>query len=127
MDGLAKAGVIIQRPGKVRLAARDEMDDDWDPRVDARLTVWEVTQQLIRRLESDGESSAASLLAAVGSGLGETAKELEYRLYLICDRKGWAKEGNSFNSLVTAWPEITRLAVTADEASFGPGTQGELL
>lgn len=127
VDGLAKAGVIIQRPGKVRLAARDEMDDDWDPRVDARLTVWEVTQQLIRRLESDGESSAASLLAAVGSGLGETAKELAYRLYLICDRKGWAKEGNSFNSLVTAWPEITRLAVTADEASFGPGTQGELL
>jgi len=110
VDGLVKAGIIGQRPGKVWLVAREDLPADWDPVADDRRTIWEITQHLIRRLESDGEEAAAALLRQVGSGLGETAKELAYRLYLICDRKGWAKEATSYNALVTVWPELTRLA-----------------
>ncbi|MGH2771473.1 MAG: hypothetical protein ACRDJF_13290, partial [Actinomycetota bacterium] len=76
---------------------------------DARLTVWEVTQHLIRALETGGEASAAELLRRVG-GLGEIARQLSYRLYTICERKKWAKEALAYNSLVVAWPEIARLA-----------------
>jgi putative DNA methylase len=43
-------------------------------------------------------------------GQGETARELAYRLYVICERKGWAKEALAYNSLVVAWPQIVRLA-----------------
>jgi putative DNA methylase len=110
VEGLGRAGIIGQRPGKVWLVAREDLPADWDPAADDRMTVWEITQHLIRRLEHDGEQAAASLLRKVGSGLGETAKELAYRLYLVCDRKGWAKEATSYNALVTAWPELTRLA-----------------
>jgi putative DNA methylase len=126
VPGLAEAGVIVQRPGKVRLTTREELPKAWDPRSDERLTVWEVTQHLIRRLEEDGEAAAASLLRQVGSDLGETAKELAYRLYLICERKGWAKEAISYNALVAAWPELTRLAASDQVENESEG-QGQLL
>lgn len=125
--GLADAGIVVQTPGRVRLTAREELPPEWDPKSDERLTVWEVAQHLIRRLDSDGEASAAALLADVGSGLGETAKELAYRLYLICERRKWAKEAISYNALVAAWPELTRLAASSEGTVDGPGTQGELL
>ena len=60
-------------------------------------------------METGGEPTAAELLRRVG-GLGETAKELAYRLYVICERKKWASEALAYNALVVAWPEITRLA-----------------
>ena len=66
-------------------------------------------QVLIRTLQDQGESAAAGLVAQVG-GLGETARDLAYRLYTLCERKGWAQEALPYNGLVVAWPEITRLA-----------------
>ena len=56
------------------------------------------------------------LLHAVG-GHGESAKELAYRPYLICERKGWATEALDYNSLVTSWPEPTKLAANAPDIS----------
>ena len=40
----------------------------------------------------------------------ETARELCYRLYTICERKKRAAEALAYNGLVQSWPEITRLA-----------------
>jgi len=120
--GLVDAGVALQRAGKVRLSGRDELPSGWSPLTDNRLTVWESTQHLIKRLEEDGEGSAARLLAELGSERGEMAKELAYRLFLVSDRKGWAKEANSYNGLVTVWPELLRLA-----AGSGGAEQGQLL
>jgi len=31
-------------------------------------------------------------------------------LYTVCERKGWAQEALAYNSLVTSWLEISRLA-----------------
>lgn len=124
--GLSDAGVIVQGAGKVRLTSREELSFDWDPRADTRLTVWELTQHLIKRFEVDGEAAAANLLASAGAGLGEAAKELAYRLFLICEHKGWAKEGNSYNALVSAWPEITKLSVSPQRDDQS-GEQGRLL
>lgn len=109
INGLVAAGILESKAGTVRLRDRTEFNQVWDPATDARLTVWEVAQQLIRALESGGEEEAAHLLRRVG-GLGETARELAYRLYTICERKKWAKEALAYNSLVVAWPEISRLA-----------------
>ena len=118
--GLAEAGIVESGAGKVRLLRRGEMDPDWDPATDRRFTVWEVAHHLIGRIHEQGEQEAAALLGAVG-GHGEAAKELAYRLYLICERKGWAAEALDYNSLVTSWPELTKLAATARPA------QGSLL
>jgi putative DNA methylase len=110
VDDLERAGILVSRAGKVRLLSRKELPNDWDPTKDKRLTVWEVTQQLIKALVDKGsEESAADLLKKVG-GLSETARDLAYRLYTICDRKKWAQEAMAYNSLVVAWPELVKLA-----------------
>jgi putative DNA methylase len=115
-SGLEAAGVLESRAGKVRLLRRDELPEDWDPVSDRRPTVWEATQHLARRLESDGgETAAAELLRRLG-GLGETARELAYRLYTTCERKGWAQDALAYNALVVAWPEIARLVAGTPEA-----------
>jgi putative DNA methylase len=64
----------------------------------------------VKRLETGGEQVASDLLRKLGGGMGEAARDLAYRLYSICDRKKWAQEAIPYNSLVVAWPEITRLA-----------------
>lgn len=133
VDGLERAGILLSKAGKVRLLRREELPDEWDPlivragSVRAGLkpapTVWEVTQQLIRTLVDKGsEEAAADLLKKVG-GLGETARDLAYRLYNICDRKKWAQEALAYNSLVVAWPELVKLA---GRKGATPQTQEEL-
>ena len=42
--GVVEAGIAESRRGKVRLFTRDELEPEWDPVGDKRLTVWEVTQ-----------------------------------------------------------------------------------
>ena len=51
-------------------------------------------------------------LAYLSSGVpeAETARELAYRLYSVCERKKRAQEALSYNALVQSWPEIARLA-----------------
>ncbi|MFP4192927.1 MAG: DUF1156 domain-containing protein, partial [Candidatus Hydrogenedentota bacterium] len=110
VEGLVEAGILKSAAGKVRLVRRDELDPAWDPQSDKRLTIWEVTQHLVRNLEADGEPGAAALLKRVGGGAGETARELAYRLYQTCERKKWAKEAGAYNGLVVAWPEIVKLS-----------------
>lgn len=109
LNGLVRAGILESKGNRVRLLDRSELSGSWDPATDVRLTVWEVTQHLILALEIGGEAKAGELLRRVG-GLGETARELSYRLYRICEHKKWAQEALAYNSLVVAWPEIARLA-----------------
>jgi len=105
VEGLSHAGFLEARAGKVRLLKRDELDDDWDPNKDKRLTAWETAQYLIRTLDKEGEKGAGALLGKLGS-FGEMARDLAYRLYTICERKGWAQEALAYNMLVVAWPRI---------------------
>jgi len=110
VGGLVEAGFLKAQSGKVRLLCREELDAEWDPATDKRLTMWEVTQHLIRKLEQEGESAAAALVHKLG-GMAEAARDLAYRLYSICERKKWATEALAYNGLVIAWPELTKLAL----------------
>lgn len=109
VSGVVQAGLAVSRDGKVRLLERHELPEGWNPAADSRLTVWETTQHLIRELESS-ESDAGALLARIGPGIGDRARQLAYLLYGLCERKKWADEAGAYNMLVTAWPEISRLA-----------------
>ncbi|MFO7663328.1 MAG: hypothetical protein R6X18_12155, partial [Chloroflexota bacterium] len=109
VPGLVEAGVLHSKAGKVRLIKREEYKDDWDPATDKRLTVWECTQHLVRRLDK-GVSHAAELVRRLGMGRAEEARALAYRLYSICERKKWAQEALAYNSLVVAWPDILQKA-----------------
>jgi putative DNA methylase len=107
--GLAEAGIVASKAGKVRLLKPSELSPDWDPTTDKRLTVWETVHHLISVLEAGGEGTAAQLVAKLGSR-AEVARELAYRLYTICERKKRAAEAMAYNGLVQSWPEIARLA-----------------
>ncbi len=108
VEGLVRAGIIESRRGTVRILKPDELDPDWDPGSDSRLTVWEMTHHLIRAL-AVSESEAAELAAALGSK-AETARDLAYRLYTISERKRRAADALAYNGLVQSWPEIMRMA-----------------
>lgn len=106
--GLQEAGILAARGGKVRLLRRDELVANWDPAKDKRLTSWEMVQHLIQALDASGEQMAADMLARLGSA-AETARELAYRLYNVCERKGWAQDALGYNMLVVAWPRLKQL------------------
>jgi len=116
VTGMVEAQVLAQRGSKVRLLRRDELPVDWDPALDARIASWEATHHLVRRLETEGEASTADLLRRLGGDFGERAKELAYRLFAICDRKGWAPDAVGYNALVVAWPEVARQVAGTPEA-----------
>lgn len=107
--GMVEAGILESRRGKVRLLRPEELAKDWDPTEDSRLTVWESAHHLIRVLENGGETAAAELARKLGSR-AETARELAYRLYTVCERKKRTDEARTYNALVQSFPEIVRLA-----------------
>jgi putative DNA methylase len=107
--GMEEAGILVSKGGKVRLLKPSELPADWDPATDPRLTHWEVVHHLVRVLESEGEGAAAALVTKLATA-AEPARELAYRLYVVCERKKRAQEALSYNGLVQSWPEITRLA-----------------
>ena len=109
VQGLVEAGIIASGRGKVRVLKPEELPADWDPATDSRLTHWETVHHLIRALSSGGEGGAAELVAKLGAK-AETARELAYRLYTLCERKKRAAEALAYNGLVQSWPEIVRLA-----------------
>lgn len=123
VSALVQDGVLFAKGGKVRLLRREELAAEWNPMTDDRLPIWELAQQLIRALAERGESGAAEILKKVGA-MGDVARDLAYRLFKLCERKGWAQEAIPYNSLVVAWPEIVRLTQSVAEATE---TQGSLI
>ncbi len=117
--GVAQAGIIESRGGKVRLLRREELPADWNPEADNRVTTWEVTQHLVRALEQGGETAAASLLARCGSR-GEDARDLAYRLFAICEKKGWAQEALAYNALAASWSHVRQAAESAPQTATQP-------
>lgn len=109
VKGLEDAGILRARGGRVRLLQVSELPSSWDPASDRRISAWEVTQHLVKALDEAGEAGAADLLRRLG-GLGDVARDLAYRLYVICDRRGWAEDALGYNALITSWPEIARRA-----------------
>jgi putative DNA methylase len=123
VQGMKDAGILEAKGGKVRLLKKEELDADWNPATDSRLTIWEITHHLIRRLEQ-GESGAAELIHQLGAK-AEVARDLSYRLYTICERRKWAQEAIAYNALVLSWSDVQRLA--QEKKAAATPTQAELI
>jgi putative DNA methylase len=109
VSGLSDAGVIQSGGGKVRLLKWTEYPSDWDPKKDFRTPVWEALHHLIRALKQSGESAAGKVLEGVASK-AEASRQLAYRLYTLCERKGWAEDARAYNELITSWSAIESAA-----------------
>ena len=110
--GLAEAGVVESGSGEVRLLRWQEMNPEWNPAVDKRISVWEALHQLIRALNQSGESETGRLLAQC-SALASGIRILAYRLYTLCERKGWADDARAYNEFIVAWPNIEQASMNA--------------
>jgi putative DNA methylase len=104
---LVEAGILEAKAGKVRLLKPEEFSDSqkWLPTANAHLTAWEVMQRAIYGLDKHGYDGAGNVLGRVGD-LAEVVRDLAYRLYTICERKGWAQEALAYNMLITSWSDI---------------------
>lgn len=111
VSGLVDAGVVWSDGGKVRLRKQSEYPADWDAASDKRLPVWEALHQLIRSFRSDGERGAAVVLAVVKDKT-EPIRQLAYRLYTLCERRGEAEQARGYNEIMTAWAAVERVAET---------------
>ncbi|WP_458399563.1 DUF1156 domain-containing protein [Mailhella sp.] len=110
--GLAEAGVVESGSGEVRLLRWQEMNPAWNPAVDKRISVWEALHQLIRALNQSGESETGRLLVQCSS-LASGIRILAYRLYTLCERKGWADDARAYNEFIVAWPNIEQASMNA--------------
>jgi putative DNA methylase len=116
LDGMNAVGFFEARGGDARLLKRNELPDDWDPAEDARGTVWEACQHLVKRLsaEDGGIEAAAALYNRLGA-LADPAHALARRLYDICEQKQWASEGRVYNQLHQEWAVIEKRAAELAE------------
>ena len=71
-------------------------------------------------MNQDGESAAGALLARMPAR-AEPMRALAYRLYTLCERKGWAEEARAYNEIVTAGSSIEQ--ASADAGILGSQTK----
>ena len=116
LAGIETSGIGEARRGEFRLFERGDLAPDWSPVDDPRLTVWEVLQYLVAALERS-ESEAAELLHTLG-GNADRARQLAYVLYAKANDNRWTTEAGAYNTLITAWPNLT---------TTNPGTSQQTL
>ncbi|MFS8839542.1 DUF1156 domain-containing protein [Synechococcus sp. R6-5] len=124
IESLEELGILEAKAGKVRLLRREEIAQRKEKGADSlslllASSAWLITQTLIHTLDRKGEMGAAALLAALGDR-GAVARDLAYRLYTLCEKKGWTQEALAYNTLVIAWPEINRLASEMKKKQHDP-------
>jgi len=52
----------------------------------------------------------------------EPIRNLAYRLYTLCERKGWAEDARAYNELISSWTAIE----TASHEAGHYGSQAKL-
>ena len=122
VESVVLAGLVDSSGGRVKLKHWSDVDPSqapWDPNTDKRPTVWEAAHHLIEQVTHHGEPAAGALLAKMPDAMAGEARQLAYRLYDICESKGWAKYAVDYNDLVLRWTEISSYAARPGQANLG--------
>ncbi len=114
LTGIVEAGVLFSGGGKVRLLKWADYPDNRDPAKNPRMPVWEALHRLINVLKKEGETAAGKLLGSIKDKT-EAVRQLAYRLYTLCERRGMAEDARAYNELVTSWSAIEAEAVKVFE------------
>lgn len=122
---LERGGIFTTAGGKGRLLSIRELDAQWDPASDSRLSIWEATLRLAALLESKGLEKVAELVAKLPAAIPLSAiKELGFLLFHEAERKGDGEDAQALNALVTSWGDVSLKA--RQHPSAPTGTQSEL-
>mgnify|MGYP000990451235 CR=1 FL=1 len=122
---LQRGGIFTTAGGKGRLLSIRELDAQWDPASDSRLSIWEATLRLAALLESKGLEKVAELVAKLPATIPLSAiKELGFLLFHEAERKGDGADAQALNALVTSWGDVSFKA--RQHPPTPAGTQSEL-
>lgn len=125
VSGLIRGGVFRAVAGKAQLLGPDELNEDWDPLTDERISDWEVVVRLAKALDERGAGAASDLMRRARQRRDlDTAKELAYLLFSLAEKKGWTQTAILFNGLGTAWNDLESAARSS--AGRPQGSQGEI-
>lgn len=124
INGLEHAGLLQARAGKAWLTPLADLPENYDPRLDDRVSEWKVLLHLAKRLAAEGAEGAAPVLASAQSVVDlDAVRDLAYSLYPIAEKR-WPDVALLFNSLATSWSDLAEAA--RRPASAGLSTQGQL-
>ena len=118
--GLQEAGVVEAGQGDIRLLKWAELPADWAPEQDNRTPVWEGLHHLIRVLNNQSATAAGTLLGRMPDKI-DAIRSLAYRLYTLCERKGWASDARAYNELVTSWDAMQTAMAESGKAGEQKG------
>ena len=110
---VADTGAIISGRGKVRIAKREEMEQN---KTDNK-TTWMTLQYLAFAMEREGIRGCAKILLHI-LGDNESLKNLAYHMYQLSEEKHLSQEAGVYNNLVISWNEI--LSATEELRSQQP-------
>lgn len=128
VETLIFAGIAKSSAGKFSLLNRNELEEDWNPITDKRLTIWECCQYLIKCLENKGELETAKLIKFIGFAKADLTKQLAYTLYNIASNKlKDSSEAMVYNSLISIWSDLTTQANTFTENDLKGNNQLSML
>ena len=111
---LTTAGVAKSGGGKVRLVSPDNLLPDWDQKNKSQASVWELLHRMIAAIIKGGAGQAGQILMGVESK-ADGIRQLAYRLYTCCERRGRAGDARRYDDLVRAWGRISDVAREAME------------
>ena len=122
---LERGGIFVTAGGKGRLLSISELDAEWNPAEDSRLSIWEATLRLAACMQSSGVEKVSELVAQLPASVPLSAiKELGFLLFHEAERKGDGEDAQALNALVTSWGDVALKA-----KQYVPnltGTQSEL-
>ena len=108
---LERGGIFEARGGKARLLSPVELSGHWNPETDEHVSIWETTVRLSGAMRERGADDVSELLAGLHGRVSETAvKELGFLLFHEAEKKDDAPDALLFNSLVTAWGDVSERA-----------------
>lgn len=108
---LERGGIFKARGGKAHLLSPVELSGHWNPETDEHVSIWETTVRLAGAMRERGADEVSELLAGLYGRVSETAvKELGFLLFHEAEKKDDASDALLFNSLVTAWGDVSERA-----------------
>jgi len=111
IGALERGGFFHAKAGKAKLLSPALLDEQWNPEIDDKISIWECVIRLAGVMSRDGADSVARLLPSIEKRVGlDPVKELGFLLFHEAEKKSDAKDALLFNGLVGAWGDIREQA-----------------
>lgn len=121
VNGVQNGGVFRAVAGKARLLPFSELPRDWHPQTEDRVSLWHIVLRMAKLLEDDGIDAAAQLMAAARDRVDmDSAQELAYLLFAVCEDRKLTQDAILFNGLGQSWADISVASRRPDLALVRP-------